>query len=336
MAATVSIVIPTFDRPEMLQRALRSALTQTSAAYEIIVVDNGRNPQTQPCIQSVEAESGGNAPIRYLPSKLFDVRHALATGIEASRGDWVILLDDDDFLVPDRLKHDQQVIAHVDAETVVLVQDFLRVDYERELVWEHRMAHKTLGLHQALVLDSFPPPPAGTWKGDTLKAHHSFHQPEGWMTDFDLYASLLPHGGLTKTNRTGYVMDDTPVPGRLTSNIDKAIHMIELHRERFRENRKYTEATDREIDDRLDSQIAFFAGKALRLRALGGITAPYSRKHIKETLKGCIAPLRAKASRHFADQMPEMRGSKTYTLERFSKDHPSLSTLIKRERLTPR
>ena len=334
MPPSISIVIPTFNRPLKLKRALESCLAQTTLPFEIIVVDNGENPETKPTVEAAQSRTTTSTPIDYRPSALFDIRKALATGIEATKGDWIILLDDDDFLVPKRIENDTALIHDIDRDVCFIVQDFLRIDYATELVWEHRMAEKSLGLYEALVLDSFPPPPAATWRTSAIQAHHSFHIPEGWMTDFDLYASLLPHGDLIKSEHHGYVMDDTRVAGRLTGNIDKALKMIELHRERFRVQRAKLSVTDTLIDERLNQQIAFFAGKAAGLKAFNGPTSSYARQHVREVLKGTISPLRAEFSRIFADYMPEMRGSKSYSLKQFSQRHPDLSQLIKTSKLS--
>ena len=333
MSARISIVIPTFDRPTKLARALRSCLQQSAPTFEIIVVDNGQNQTTRPTVESAQ-QTAGAPPIHYLPSDSFDIRKALAKGIETARGDWLILLDDDDFLVPERIENDTTLIRDIADDICVIVQDFLRIDYANDLVWEHRMEQKKLGLYEALVLDSFPPPPAATWRTEVIQAHHSFHIPEGWMTDFDLYASLLPHGELIKSNRHGYVMDDTRVAGRLTGNIDQALKMIKLHRERYRAQRGKVTASEAQIDQRLDQQIAFFAGKAIGLKALRGPTSSYARQHVTEVIKGRVAPLRAAFSRVFANKMPEMRGSKSYSLKQFGQRHPSLSQLIKTSKLT--
>lgn len=39
MSVTVTVVIPTFNRQQLLKRALNSVLSQTQPANEIIVVD---------------------------------------------------------------------------------------------------------------------------------------------------------------------------------------------------------------------------------------------------------------------------------------------------------
>ncbi len=329
MDPRISVVIPTFNRPEKLARALRSCFNQTVQAYEVLVVDNGENPKTQPTVEAVAEEFDKLDRTSYLTSTRFDIRTALATGIEAVQGDWMILLDDDDFLVPDRIAKDLSVISHSNQEAILILHDFLRIDYNSELVWEHRMAHKSLSLAEALMIDNFPPPPAGTWRADAIKKHHPFNIPEGWMTDYDLYASVLSHGNIVKSGQAGYIMDDTRVADRLTANIDKSVAAVELHRARFQHQRKKTKTPGEQIDRRLDQQIAFFAGKSLQFKSFFGPTAKYARAQPKDAIKGIISPLRARFSRWFADQMPEMRGSRTYTLKRFSRDHPSLSRLIK-------
>jgi glycosyltransferase involved in cell wall biosynthesis len=85
-----SIVIPTFNRAEMLGDAIRSALEQDHADREIIVVDDGSTDQTASIVR------GFGATIRYLRQENQGKAAALNLGISAIQGDVVIVLDDDD------------------------------------------------------------------------------------------------------------------------------------------------------------------------------------------------------------------------------------------------
>lgn len=335
MSNRISIVIPTYDRPEKLRRALKSCITQSIPPYEILVLDNGQNPKTIEIVQTAAKECT-EYPIKHVASKPFDLRAALKYGIELASGNWTILLDDDDFLVPDRLRKDTEIIDCIAHDIIVLVQDFVRGDYRNELVWEHRMAHKTLSLTQALSLDGFPPPPAATWRSSALKAHHSFGLPDGWMTDFELYASLLPHGQIHKTEQIGYIMDDTRSAGRLTTSADKYMEMLELHRQRFRPTRAKCGLDDVVIDRRLDEQKAFFATKNASIGAFFGPQRSNCFRYPKEAVKGLLAPLRSMASKYFAGLLPEMRGSKTYTFSKYAEVNPGLCRYIKDSKITPR
>jgi glycosyltransferase involved in cell wall biosynthesis len=98
-APLVSVVIPTRGRPDLVTRAVRSALAQTVREIEVIVVVDGPDPATREalagcddarlCVVELDA-SGGAAAARNV-----GVRHA--------RGEWTALLDDDDEWRPEKL-----------------------------------------------------------------------------------------------------------------------------------------------------------------------------------------------------------------------------------------
>jgi glycosyltransferase involved in cell wall biosynthesis len=89
-----SIVIPTFNRAEMLGDAIRSALEQNHADREIIIVDDGSTDRTQRVVH------GFGAAVRYLRQENQGKAAALNLGISASQGDVVTVLDDDDVFPP--------------------------------------------------------------------------------------------------------------------------------------------------------------------------------------------------------------------------------------------
>ncbi len=94
---TVSVVIPTHNRRELLGLTLRSALGQRDVDKEIIVVDDGSVDDTT---ASVAATPGVRVLRHEEPQGVSAARN---TGIAAATGDWVALLDDDDLWGPDKL-----------------------------------------------------------------------------------------------------------------------------------------------------------------------------------------------------------------------------------------
>lgn len=87
-----SIVITTYNRVELLKRAIASALNQTMPC-EVVVVDNASTDGTEAYVQSLEA------PVVYHRNPE-NTRHAGAVnaGVEVATGDWVKFVDDDDYL----------------------------------------------------------------------------------------------------------------------------------------------------------------------------------------------------------------------------------------------
>jgi glycosyltransferase involved in cell wall biosynthesis len=96
----VSIIVPTHDRPQMLEEAVESALAQTFRDFEIIIVLNGASAQTietarrlatDPRVKRVDMDDATLAAARNL-------------GLSVAEGEWTALLDDDDIWQPNKLE----------------------------------------------------------------------------------------------------------------------------------------------------------------------------------------------------------------------------------------
>ncbi len=95
--ALVSVIVPTFNRAYCLARTLDSALAQTHADLEVLVVDDGSTDETRSLIQTRYADE---PRVRYLHQENRGVAAARNHGIGMSRGDFVALLDSDDVWKP--------------------------------------------------------------------------------------------------------------------------------------------------------------------------------------------------------------------------------------------
>lgn len=103
----VSIYIPTHNRAEKLERALRSVLNQTYENYEILICDDGSTDKTCGWISKLAED---DPKIRYFRNP--DPRGACSArnlGIFAARGEFITGLDDDDEFLPERLERLLQV-----------------------------------------------------------------------------------------------------------------------------------------------------------------------------------------------------------------------------------
>lgn len=101
----VSVIVPTYNRHEMLRNALRSLTLQETGnefSYEIVVVDNG---STEPTMALV-AEAAASSPValRYVREEVGGYSVALNRCVRESRGIWVALFDDDQLADPDWLE----------------------------------------------------------------------------------------------------------------------------------------------------------------------------------------------------------------------------------------
>jgi len=117
-----SIVIPTLNRSDMLDRALSSVSKQTDPDCEIVVVDDGSSEDEAARIAaSVAATSRARLVVQPRNGGASCARNA---GVAASTGEVVAFLDSDDWWMPERLSRhralflDPQVVASYNSAKV--------------------------------------------------------------------------------------------------------------------------------------------------------------------------------------------------------------------------
>ncbi len=100
METMVSIIIPTYNRANVIKRAIDSVLRQTYDSYEVVVVDDGSTDETGSVIAGIQ-----DARIRYIALKENQgVAHARNIGIREARYDYIAFLDSDDEWLLDKLE----------------------------------------------------------------------------------------------------------------------------------------------------------------------------------------------------------------------------------------
>lgn len=96
---TVSIIIPAYNQSQFLGDAIRSALGQTWAELEVIVVDDGSTDETPAVCREFS-----DARFRYVRQPNRGLSAARNTGIREARGEFLSFLDSDDQFLPEKLE----------------------------------------------------------------------------------------------------------------------------------------------------------------------------------------------------------------------------------------
>ena len=114
---TVAVIIPTKDRPVFLEEAITSALDQTHAPLEVVVVDDG---STLP-VDGTGLRDRYGPKVRVLRNdKSRGLAFSRNRGVEESDAEYVIHLDDDDLLAPEAIERCLDVLRRfTDVEWVM-------------------------------------------------------------------------------------------------------------------------------------------------------------------------------------------------------------------------
>lgn len=112
MSPKISVVIPTYNRPNLLSRAIKSVLDQTYTDYECIVVDDASPADSLSVVDDFD-----DGRIQYLEHETNQGASAARnTGIANSKGEYIAFLDDDDEWISTKLEKQVDLFSQLDSE----------------------------------------------------------------------------------------------------------------------------------------------------------------------------------------------------------------------------
>lgn len=110
----VSIVIPTYKRPAQLREAAESALAQTYARIEVLVISDGPDPEARAAVEGLDPRLHYiEMPINGGPAA------ARNQGVRMGRGEWFVFLDDDDTMLPQKVEHQLALALSHSTQTMI-------------------------------------------------------------------------------------------------------------------------------------------------------------------------------------------------------------------------
>ena len=106
----LSIVIPTYNRSNLLRRTLSSLLPQVREfpEAEVIVIDDGSSDDTS--VMLTRLTMNGDLPIHIIHQNHLGPAAARNRGLHTAKGEWILFLGDDIFTQPKLLE--RHIYAH--------------------------------------------------------------------------------------------------------------------------------------------------------------------------------------------------------------------------------
>jgi glycosyltransferase involved in cell wall biosynthesis len=132
---TVSVIIPTFNRANLIEKAIKSVLKQTYQDFEIIVVDDGSIDNTEEIIRGFKDKR-----VKYIKKykKNRGISVARNIGIKVARGKYIALLDSDDEWLPEKLNKQMKIFESESSEVgVVYTGDYYVNEKDKEIKKVH-------------------------------------------------------------------------------------------------------------------------------------------------------------------------------------------------------
>lgn len=97
----VSVIMLTYNRQELVSRAIESILNQTFRDFEFIIVDNGSSDQSG---EIADKYAQQDSRIKVIHKERGNIGSGRNAGLDTAQGEYIAFIDDDDWAEPDFLE----------------------------------------------------------------------------------------------------------------------------------------------------------------------------------------------------------------------------------------
>lgn len=111
----ISIIIPLYNKEKYIRETLQSCVNQDYDNYEILIIDDGSKDGSAEIVKSFSCDK-----IRYVLQENAGVSTARNNGAKLAKGEWLLMLDADDTILPDALAlYSQAVNNRPEAKIII-------------------------------------------------------------------------------------------------------------------------------------------------------------------------------------------------------------------------
>jgi len=178
-----SVIIPTYNRPQKVVRAIQSVLAQTYDNYEIWVIDDGSTENISEVLKPFKDR------LNYLRKENGGLSSARNEGIRCSRGAYVAFLDDDDWWYKHKLEYIARAIqSRPDVGLFYSWVDF--VNESGKILWVNKSRYFGNHTYLTLLQGSFIPTPTVVVKKSCFSEVGVFDETLKGCEDQDMWCRI--------------------------------------------------------------------------------------------------------------------------------------------------
>jgi glycosyltransferase involved in cell wall biosynthesis len=143
----VSVIVPTYRRARFLSQAIASVVTQSYTDFEVIIVDDASNDDTE------------NVVSRFSDPRIRYIKHetnkggaaARNTGIKNAIGDFIAFLDDDDEWLPEKLRRQVEVLCSSSRKCGCVYTGCVKVERESGRILQQKIPTQSGDISDSLL-----------------------------------------------------------------------------------------------------------------------------------------------------------------------------------------
>jgi len=228
----VSVILPTYDRAGIVSDSIQSVLDQTFENFELIVVDDASNDDTDEVVQ------------RFTDNRIRYIKHeqnrgapaARNTGIEAAVGDIIAFQDSDDRWYPRKLEKQLQVFETVPSDVGVVYTGMNRGRDHSEVYLPYTSIEKAEGnIQSSLQQQNFIPTQVAAVRQDCFDTVGLFDENVSPLEDWELWIRISKQFEFRLVDET--LVTGEVLPDSLSTNqhalVEARKRIIDKHHDYF-------------------------------------------------------------------------------------------------------
>ncbi|MEM1048241.1 MAG: glycosyltransferase [Pseudomonadota bacterium] len=216
-----SVVIPLYNKADLIERTVRSVLGQTCQDFEIVIVDDGSSDDYESALSAIE-----DTRIRVIRQENQGAGAARNRGVDEATGRYIAFLDSDDMFLPHHLETMAGLLEGTE-NTVVYAPVIVDRGADRRTVKPYRGIRRDENMATYLICDRGFVQSSGLVVPRDLALNVRYRPDVGFGDDTD-YAIRLQLAGYTfrMASKPSVIWHDLPDPNRL-SNDDRSLRDLQ-------------------------------------------------------------------------------------------------------------
>lgn len=223
----ISVIIPTYNRVELLGRSIRSVLSQTYTNLELLIIDDCSDDGTGDFVKGLSDKR-----IRYHRNeKNLGLSGAKNRGISLAKGNLVAFQDDDDEWLPHKLARLMEVWNREGDEKTGMIYHEMQeqgsdsfipsrdipLEWKSKDIFEHMLLYPMIGATASLIRKS------------CLEELGGFNEALGSIEDYEFYLRMARKHKILFVGEPLMIIYDTPgsVNKRFKSKIDTELYVLD-------------------------------------------------------------------------------------------------------------
>lgn len=222
----ISVIVPTYNRANVLKKSIDSILKQTYADFELIIVDDGSSDNTEQIVKQYD-----DLRIRYVYNDTIQHGPSIARniGIRESRGEYIAFNDSDDEWNKEKLEKEYNYLLENNGSIV-----FCMMGKEKQLIPPARFEQKHVNLENILS-GSFTGTPAILGKRECFE-ENQFDELMSCNEDWELLIRLINQEVVLYLR--DYLVNISVTEGSVSSDVNKAIssmnYIMDKHADKYK------------------------------------------------------------------------------------------------------